>query len=617
MIMRVGVEERLRVAFTKAIDSTLSDHEVTATTDTENVAVTPTRPNVDADYQCNDAFRLAKIVKRSPRDIAESICENVRRDDDENMFKSVQVSGAGFVNVRLRSSWIRRSAAAVAGTVDPEKGISLPSTNPRRVLVDFASPNMSKELHVGHLRSSIIGDTLCRVLSSRGHDVSRVSHVGDWGPPMAMVIEELRDASHVALLQSTRNIIADSTVLPSASYLGDAYVRAKSKMESNESGFQDRVSETLQELQSSEEMDRERVGSARHAWWLICESSRRACADIFDRLDISVEERGESTYQPFVEDMLADLTSRDMLDTIEDGALIARCGGNDDDDDTETTSVVVRKSNGTSLYATMDLVALRERLRDGLSRVVYVTDHSQSSHFEAVFTLARAAGWFSSDDQDAVHCSCGLVKGSDNRKLSSRKGDAPSLRLLLDELYESAHEHVVARRQHDSHDNDEDLAEVLMRGAVRYWELSHHRKSDYAFDAKKMFDENGNTSVALIYVCARIRSVRERAEEKWPSLTDTFDVLHTVNAVTTHERELYLTMAQYPDVVRFVSKELTPHHLCEFLHKLSSQFHRFYSNDRILGDPNERSRLALCAGVDSVMRSGLTLLGVPVPRQRL
>ena len=309
-----------------------------------------------------------------------------------------------------------------------------------------------------------------------------------------------------------------------------------------------------------------------------------------------------------MESMISSLVQKgDILETLENGALQARWAAEDTHDDKRKT-MVIRRADGTSLYSTIDLTALHERLQGGYDRIIYVTDHGQASHFESVFRVANEMGWNDSF-VSLEHCACGLVKGEDNRKLSSRRGDAPSLGMLLDDVKVSASSHV------DSNNDEDDLAEILMRGAVRYWELSHHRRSDYTFSPKKMFDSSGNTSIAMIYACARIRSLRHKAGSSWlNSLSEVKEFL--IDQPEPRERAVLLTIAQYPDVLDQVARDLTPHLLCEYLHRLTSDFHSFYSNEKILGSQEEASRLALCAGVDEVLRSGLSLLGGPVPRGR-
>ena len=551
------------------------------------------------DYQCNSAFRMAKQMRKSPKDIAKMLSEHVNANAS-NMVEHTEVSGPGFVNVRLKSSWIRDVASNVIECANRESGgLDMKASN-GSVFIDFASPNMSKELHVGHLRSSVIGDTLSRIFASRGHHVERVSHVGDWGPPIAMVIEELRERSKNYLDQEFLSTLSART-------LGEAYVRAKQRM-TQDSDFETRVSQTLLELHRSDPNDVHNVGSARHAWHVVCDTSRRECEEIFRRLDVNVKERGESTYEAHVENMIASLEQKEkILETLENGALQVRLAAENANDD-ERKTMVIRRADGTSLYSTIDLTALRERLRSGHDRIIYVTDHSQASHFESVFRVADKMEWNDSS-VSLEHCACGLVKGEDNRKLSSRRGDAPSLGMLLDDVKVSASSHV------DSNEDEDDLAEIVMRGAVRYWELSHHRRSDYTFSPKKMFDSSGNTSIAMIYACARIRSLRENAGSSWPdTLSEVTNSL--IDRPEARERAVLLTIAQYPDVLDRVVRDLTPHLLCEYLHRLTSDFHSFYSNEKILGSQEEASRLALCAGVDEVLRSGLSLLGVPVPRGR-
>ena len=588
-----SVRETLIRAFEEVIDG---EHAADVTTSSKG-----------ADYQCNSAFRMAKKLRKSPKDVARQLSERVHAKYPE-MVEIAEVSGPGFVNVRLKSSWIRDAATCVIQNANREcGGLEVKSENKGSVLIDFASPNMSKELHVGHLRSSVIGDTLSRIFASRGHRVERVSHVGDWGPPIAMVIEELRD---------TYSLPFDQLKL-SARTLGEAYVRAKEKMK--DLNFQTRVSQTLLELHCSNPEDVKKIGSTRHAWHVVCETSRNECENIFRRLDVSVNERGESTYEVYVESMISSLRDANMIETLENGALQVRWAAENDDDDNdddmvnERKAMVIRRSDGTSLYSTIDLTAIQERLQQGgHDRIIYVTDHSQSSHFESVFRVASEMNWCR-NTTSMEHCACGLVKGEDNRKLSSRRGDAPSLGMLLDDVKASASSHISSTIS--KNEDDDDLAEIVMCGAVRYWELSHHRRSDYTFSPTKMFDSSGNTSIAMIYACARIRSLRQNAGSSWPnSVNEATESLHLGG---DRERAVLLTIAQYPDILDQVARDLTPHLLCEYLHKLTSDFHSFYSNDKILGSEHETSRLSLCVGVDEVLRSGLTLLGVPVPRGRL
>ena len=443
--------------------------------------------------------------------------------------------------------------------------------------MDFSSPNIAKEMHVGHLRSTIIGDTLSNLLTFVGHDVLRLNHVGDWGTQFGMLVEHLRDEFPEALdPQTSRDVdLGDLVTL---------YKAAKKRFDADED-FKVRAREGVVRLQAGNV-------EALSAWESLCVASRVEYQKIYDALDIrKLNERGESFYNPYLEGVITDLEAAGMAVESEGATAVFLEGFSGRDD--KPLPLLVRKSDGGFNYATTDLAAIRHRVQlgaddggEGADRVLYVTDAGQSRHFDMVFAAAEKAG-FVPDDASLEHVPFGLVQGEDGKKFATRSGDTVRLRDLLDEAVRIAGEDIRSRNTEGDDKNDEqELTEALASvaqtvgiGAVKYADLSMNRESNYRFSYGRMLSLNGNTAPYMLYAYARICGIVRRAtgqgeDEKvtWPEAVDEIIIAHD------SETQLIRNLVKLPDILSEVEEDLYPNRLCDYLFETSQKFNQVRSS---------------------------------------
>ncbi|KAF0698543.1 Aste57867_10842 [Aphanomyces stellatus] len=560
------------------------------------------QPNVD--YQTSAVMSLG-LPKASVLPTAEEIAYGFNQYP---MVESATATKPGFINVKLDDEWIAKHAVHVAADgVCPRK-----AAHPEHVLVDFASPNMGKELHVGHLRSSVLGDTICNVLefqgachsnggmptSEAGQRVTRVSHVGDLGAAIATLLVQAVDTSDNAANDLPVEFTTDSTTVVT---LGQWYERGKHRLGNGDAAFKADVDRTVLALQRDD-------GSWKAPWELTCAVSRDAHNRLYKRLGVQVHERGESSYLTLIPTVLEKLKSV----TVESqGALCIFVDG------PEKTPMLVRKQDGGFLYATTDLAALYSRVfgwendPTAYDRLVYVTDTSQSLHFRHLFDTAKLAGWLDKRPVQLQHVGFGLVMGEDGTKLSSRKGGATTLEALLDEAaLESKQRSIVAEADHGA----------IGDAAVRYYDLAQHRERNYKFSYASVLNLKGNTAPYLLYASARLQGILRKANVAAPSwnayllsVNDPTTLLSSVaNGWHPNERALALVLGQFEDALletqhNWYAHQSHPHFLADYLFRLTSQFHAFYETCHV---QNNSSRLVLCASTDAVLRRGLQLLGI-------
>ena len=414
-----------------------------------------------------------------------------------------RIAGPGFINITLRQEVLAAEVMRRLG--DPRLGVPPAAASPDgqggggAVILDFSSPNIAKEMHVGHLRSSIIGDALARVMEFRGHRVLRLNHVGDWGTQFGMLITHLKQVAPQALTTAEAVDLGDLVAF---------YRQAKQRFDAD-GAFQ---------LASREEVVRLQGGDpqSRRAWQLLCEQSRREFQQIYDRLDIRLQERGESFYNPHLEAVVGDLAASGLL-VVDDGARCVFLEGVQGKDG-GPLPLIVQKSDGGFNYATTDLAAIRYRFAappegDGARRLIYVTDAGQASHFAGVFQVARRAGWIP-EGARLEHVPFGLVQGEDGRKLKTRSGDTVRLRDLLDEAVERAEADLRSRLAQEGRQEEEafihHVATTVGLGAVKYADLSQNRTTSYQFSFDRMLALQGNTAPYLLYALVRIAGIARR-----------------------------------------------------------------------------------------------------------
>jgi arginyl-tRNA synthetase len=569
--------------------------------------LTPTNNPKFGDYQANVAMSLAKRLGMAPRAIAETIVQHL---DLADICKPPEIAGPGFINLTLTPAYLATQLQAMH--TDPHLGIAK-ADKPKRVIVDFSSPNIAKEMHVGHLRSTIIGDCIARILEFRGHDVLRLNHVGDWGTQFGMLIAYLRE------------VYPDALTTYEALDLGDLvafYRQAKQRFDADEA-FQQTARHAVVALQAGDP-------ETRYAWQLLCEQSRREFQQLYDRLDVRLTERGESFYNPFLADVVQDLAAIGLL-VENDGAQCVFLDGFTNKDG-KPLPLIVRKSDGGYNYATTDLAAIRYRVtQDHADRIIYVTDMGQANHFAQVFQVARRAGWVP-DHVTLTHIPFGLVLGDDGKRLKTRSGETVRLKDLLDEAVDRARTDLETRLQQEHRQESADfihhVAQTVGIGAVKYADLSQNRNSDYTFNYDKMLTLQGNTAPYLLYAYVRIQGISRKGGVEFTQLTTPMnsqktgesseapEVSATASGILQLLEEAELTLAkrllQLGDVLTEVETELLPNRLCQYLFELSQTFNQFYDRCPVLSaqEPFRTSRLALCDLTARTLKLGLHLLGI-------
>jgi arginyl-tRNA synthetase len=556
---------------------------------TEYAAADPViRPSSFADFQSNAALPLAKKLGRPPRDIAAEIIGHL---DLAGVAEPPQVSGPGFINLTLTPEWI--AAQASSELTDPRLGT--PAADPaQRILVEYSSPNVAKEMHVGHLRTTIVGDALARILDFAGHDVIRDNHLGDWGTQFGMLIEHLldvgEDSAEAALLHTNPNAF---------------YQDARSKFD-NDPAFTERARQRVVLLQGG---DPETL----RLWQHLVDLSLDYLHQIYRQLHVTLTDadiRGESFYNAMLAEVCAELEASGVA-VISDGALCAfppgftgRSG--------EPLPLIIRKSDGGYNYATSDLATVRYRVRDlHVDRAIYVVGSAQALHFQMVFAVARQAGWIPAGTR-FEHAQIGNVLSTDGKILRTRAGDTIKLGDLLTEGVDRARK--VVDELGTSPDLSEAervaIAEAVGVGAVKYADLSTARDSEYVFDWDRMISFKGNTGPYLQYATTRIRSIFRRAG------IDPATAAGPVKLAEPAERALALRLLGFGAAIRQAGEDAEPHLLANFLFEVASAFTTFYENCPVLqaGSSAVRdSRLALSGLTLRVLLAGLGLLGVPVP----
>ena len=576
----MDLEQELARRVVAAVRSGL-DLDVTG----EEALIRPSAPGRDADYQSNAAMSLARRLGRPSREIGEAIAERLDLGD---MLAPARAEGPGFVNLTLRADWLEDRVAALR--CDARIGVAATDA-PRRVVIDYSAVNIAKEMHVGNLRSTIIGDSINRLLRFRGEDVIPQNHLGDWGTPLGMLMEHLLDEE--------RSHGADVSI----GELGAFYQAARAKFE-GDPAFQQRARLRVVALQSGDETTLE-------LWHDLMAKSMRYVERLYELLGVLLtpaDIAAESFYNPMLGDVAAELESRGLA-RIVNGALMAFPSGFTGRDG-RPVPLIVRKSDGGYTYDTTDLAAIRYRARDlHADQVLYVVGSPQRLHLEMIFATARAAGWLP-PEAEAVHVGFGQVLGADGKRFRTRAGESIKLVELLEEAVERAAA-VVAERSELADEERGRVASAVGVGAVKYADLSSDRIRDYVFDWDRMLAMDGNTSVYLQYANARVRSVIRKAGGE----------ARTGARVTLREpaeRALALALAQFPTAVAATIAHLQPHRLCTYLYDTAVAFSDLYERCSILGAETgelRESRLVLCELTSRVMVHGLDLLGIEAPER--
>ena len=539
-----------------------------------------------ADYQANAAMALAKKLGRPPREVAAAIVEHL---DLDGIASAIDTAGPGFINVTLDAAFVAAQTEALAA--DPRLGVAMAAPTDV-VVVDYSHPNVAKEMHVGHLRSTIIGDALVRILEFLGHSVIRQNHIGDWGTPFGMLIEHLLDIGESEAAHELS--VGDLTAF---------YQEARKKFDSD-TDFADRSRKRVVALQSGDE---ETLGY----WRLLVKESARYFRSVYAQLRVTLTDddlAGESFYNQWLDDVAEEL-ERTGLARIDDGALCAFPPGFTGREG-EPLPLIIRKSDGGYGYQATDLAAIRYRVRDlGATRIVYVVDAGQGQHLAMVFAVAEEAGWLGAARPE--HAGFGLVLGQDKKRFRTRSGENLKLSDLLDEAVERAAA-VVAQKNPDLPAGERAaVADIVGIGAVKYADLANDRIKDYVFDWDRMLSFDGNAAPYLQYAHARIQSIFRRGEIDPAGLAGARIVLQE-----PPERALALELLSFNQAVAAAAEFLQPHRLATYLFGVASAFTTFFEHCQVLRAETEElrtSRLALCDLTARTLRTGLGLLGIEVP----
>ncbi|MDP3276370.1 MAG: arginine--tRNA ligase [Deltaproteobacteria bacterium] len=542
-----------------------------------------------ADLQSNVAMGLARKVGQNPRAVAENLLKHLSAND---IIEKTELAGPGFINITLRTDWL--AAGLSARLEDPRLGV--PEATVRdTVVVDYSAPNVAKEMHVGHLRSSVIGDSLARLLEWRGHTVLRQNHIGDWGTPFGMLIEHLLDLGEE---QTAAEV--------SVGELSAFYKAARKKFDSD-SEFAERARNRVVSLQRGDE-------ETLRLWRQLVELSAKYFEAIYDKLDVTLRREhvaGESSYNALLAPVAQELTDTGLA-VMSDGALCVFPPGFKSKSG-EPLPLIVRKSDEGFGYAATDLAAVKHRTQTlKATRMLYVVGAPQEQHFAMVFAVARMAGWLT-DAIRVTHVAFGSVLGTDKQMYRTRSGDSVRLIDLIDEAIDRARQEVQAKSPHLDPQEQAQIARDVGVAAIKYADLSSDRVRDYVFDLERMTRAEGNTGPYLQYAHARTRSILRKALEQGHAVP----VAHTPLAVGSEpaEKQLMLHLSRFGAAVESVESLLEPHKLCTYLYELASRFASFYDQCPVLRSEGDvrAGRLALVQATGDTLNVGMSLLGLRAP----
>lgn len=550
------------------------------------------RPSDRADAQINGALALAKELGRPPGEVAEEILAVAAQTGAlAEIAEHLEIAGPGFINLTFTAQFLAQSLAEVAG--DLRCGVPAVDA-PRRVVIDYSAPNVAKEMHVGHLRTTVIGDALARLLMFLGHEVILENHVGDWGTPFGMLIEHLIDMGEDRAAAEL-----------SLGDLDGFYKQARAAFDASEA-FQERARQRVVLLQGGD-------AETHRLWELLVGLSTRHFNAVYQTLGVLLTDEhlaGESMYQPLMEQVIDRLRAGDLLVESEGADVVFVPGFTNRDGD--PLPLIVQKGAGGFNYATSDLACVIDRVeRLGADWILYVVGAPQQQHLAMVCAVAEMAGWLRAPTE-AVHVAFGSVLGEDRKMLKSRSGEPMKFADLLAEAIERAEQAVAERNAELPGDERAAIARSVGIGAVKYADLSTDRVRDYVFDWDRMLSFDGNTAPYLQYAHARICSIFRKAGLERSAIDPA-----ALRIETDHERALALALLAYPSAVSETVAGYAPHKLCTYLFGLSQHFTAFYEHCPILSadGPTRESRLVLSAVTAAVLSHGLGLLGIDTPER--
>ena len=526
-------------------------------------------------YQCNSALKFAKNLGKSPREVAKILIDHIQ--DPLKLVDNFEIAGPGFINIHLTTVFLENDLNLIL--TDPRLGV--PSLLKKdKIICEFSSPNIAKAMHVGHLRSTIIGDSLARLFEFLGHDVLRLNHVGDWGTQFGMLITYLK--------QFQPDII-QGDASPSLEELMEWYKTSKLKFDESPE-FKKASQEEVVKLQGGS-------SDSVAIWNQICEISRKGFHEIYDLLDVHLNERGESFYNPYLKEVIDIFKAKGLL-KIDNGASCIFLDGFLNKEG-EPFPLIIQKSDGGYNYATTDLAGFRYRVEhDKADRIIIVTDVGQSLHFKMVFQAACLAEFIIPSITRFDHVPFGLVLAPTGKKFKTREGETERLIDLIEESIIAARKLLEERNV----DNLDESAKALGIGAIKYADLSCNRIKDYTFSYERMLKFEGNTVAFILYAYVRIQSIKRKLQE--PSKLAKIKLSHP------SELALGLHIRRFGETLKAMDEELLPNRLTDFLYHLAEKFHSFFRDCRVEGSEEEASRLLLCELTSRLISKGLSILGI-------
>jgi arginyl-tRNA synthetase len=584
------------------------------------------RPSTDpkfGDYQVNGIMPLAKQVKTNPRKLAEQVVKNL---DVSDICEQPEVAGPGFINLRLKPEFVADRLFEISRDLTNlgvenriPRGVSHCGTPQlQTVVVDFSSPNIAKQMHVGHLRSTIIGDCLCRLLEFQGHKVIRQNHIGDWGTQFGMLIAYHRRQIDIAADYATGKVSS----FPHVRDLEEFYKKA-SELYGSDASFAEEARSCVVKLQSGNPV-------MCSSWERIVDWSRNEIYPIYEKINVTLkreDERGESFYKDMLKDVVEELLKHKIAVKSENAVCVFPLDSTGSpqagfkDKDGKPLPVIIQKSDGAYLYATTDLAALKYRVEKlNADRIIYVTDARQTLHFQMVFAVADMAGWNKRNGKkvELVHVTFGSILGENGKPLKTREGENVKLKELLDEAVVRARKIVEEKNPDLSEEKKEEIAKAVGIGAVKYADFSNNRTSDYIFSFDKMLAMDGNTAPYMQYAYARIKSIGRKAQSRGIDTENELASLKKVDLTEPTELDLAKHLIRYGEAIEAAIADYRPNYLTSYLYELAQKFSAFYTDCPVLdAGPDKRpTRLLLCDLTAGTIRHGLSeLLGIEVVEQ--
>ncbi len=568
------------------------------------------RPSTDpkfGDYQANGVMALAKTIKADAVGCAHDVLKNL---DISDICESWEVAGPGFINLHLKADFIAGRLLEINKDSKNRLGIEK-TAQPKTIVVDFSGPNIAKQMHVGHLRSTIIGDCICRMLKFAGHKVIRQNHIGDWGTQFGMLCALFRDKTTAKDIEEFKKIedewLSDDEILKDIEAF---YQEAKQKYDSDEN-FATDARDAIAGLQRGEKY-------WKSYWQAIVRRSESHYTEIYRKLGVTLTNediREESAYNDDLPVVVDELKKAGLAQE-SDGAICVFPEGFKNKEG-EPLPFIIQKSDGAYLYATTDLAALRYRIDElKAEKIIYVTDARQKLHFDMLFAVGRLAGWVK--DTELAHVTFGSVLGENGTPLKTREGENVKLKELLDEAVERAKAIVEEKNPQLSADKKNQIAKAVGIGAVKYADYSNNRTSDYTFSFDKMLAMDGNTAPYMQYAYARIKSIERKGQDRGIDVKAERSKVERSNLTEPAELDLAKHLIRYGEAIEAAVTDYRPNYLTAYLYELAQKFSVFYTNCPVLdAGPDKRpTRLLLCDLTAKTIKHGTsTLLGIEVVEQ--